>query len=135
MLFFRLSYNWNLKENLGTHLRDNQAYKLSGDFELFRTLGKLGETKSWNVLFVSNFSKPFSPPLSQNLAKSNDRVSLLTKFLELKFDYRFGCRFHIFVHANFCNGPSYLDPFKPNPSKNAWRSFTSDQFLRIEIWS
>ena len=29
-----------------THLRDNHAYKLSGDFELFWTLGKLGETKA-----------------------------------------------------------------------------------------
>ena len=47
------------------------------------------------VAFVSNFSKPFSPPLSQTLAKSNDGVSLLTKFLELKFDHRFGCMFDI----------------------------------------
>ena len=45
--------------------------------------------------FVSNFSKPFSPPLSQTLAKSNDGVTLLTKFSELKFDHTFVCPFHI----------------------------------------
>ena len=43
-VIYWLSCNWNLKENLGTHLRDNHAYKLSGDFELFWTLEKLGET-------------------------------------------------------------------------------------------
>ena len=84
-----------MKENLGTLLRDNHAYKLSGDFELFSTLGKLGETKPEKDEFVSNFSKPFSPPLSQTLAKLNDGVSLLTKFLELKFEHRFGCPFDI----------------------------------------
>ena len=95
MLFFRLSCNWNLKENLGTHLRDNHAYKLSRDFELFWTLGKLVETKAQKVEFVSNFLEPFSPPLSQTLAKSNYGVSLLTKISELKFDHRFGCPFYI----------------------------------------
>ena len=61
--------------DLDAHLRDNHAYTLSGDFELFWTLGRLGETKP--------------------SAKSNDTVSLLTKFSELKFDHRFGCPFDI----------------------------------------
>ena len=74
-------------------MKDNHAYKLSRDFEVFWTLGKFGETKAQKVAFVSNFSEPFSPPLSQTLAKSNDGVSLLTKFLEFKFDHRFGCPF------------------------------------------
>ena len=39
------------------------------------------------------------------------------------------------VHTNFCNVPSYLDPFEPNSSENARRSFTSDQFFGIEISS
>ena len=43
--FFDFLVIENLKKNIGTHLRDNHAYKLSGDFELFWTLGKLGETK------------------------------------------------------------------------------------------
>ena len=40
-------------------------------------------------------SKIFSPPLSQTLAKSNDGVSLLTEFSELKFDHIFICMFDI----------------------------------------
>ena len=64
-------------------------------FELFWTLSKLGETKPYKVGFVSNFSKPFSPPLIQTLAKSSDEVSLLTKHSELKFDHRFGWPFDI----------------------------------------
>ena len=107
-----------MKENLGTHLRDNHAYKLSGDFELFWTLGKLGETKAYsrisNFAFVSNFSELFSPPLSQTLAKSNDGVSLLTKFSDLKFDHRFGCPFDIkMCMPTFVMFPAIWTPLSP----------------------
>ena len=44
-----------MKENLGTHLRDNHAYTLSGDFELFWTLQNLGQTKAEKVALFSNF--------------------------------------------------------------------------------
>ena len=45
-IFFYFLVSQNLKEKLGTHLRDNHAYTLLGDFELVWTLLKLGESKA-----------------------------------------------------------------------------------------
>ena len=69
MHFFFLFQKWNLKVDLGTHF-NKQAYKLT--FVTFRSI---------------------SVPLSATLAKAHDKVSLLTNFLELKYDLRFGCTF------------------------------------------
>ena len=67
----------------------------SEKLETSATFLGLGFTKFSSKVQNSSKYQPFSPPLSQTLAKSNDGVSLLTKFSELKSDHRFGCPFDI----------------------------------------
>ena len=81
------------------------------------------------VMFIA-----ISPPLSQRLVKLHDGVSLLTKFSVLKFDHRFGCPFDIQAFMpSFGMFRAIWTTFKSNSSKNARRSFTSDQFLGLKI--
>ena len=76
-------------------------------------------------------SELFFPPLSHTLAKPRDGVSLLTKFLELKFYNRFGCPFDIQACTpNFAMFRAIWTRFKPNSSENARQSFTFDNFSR-----
>ena len=104
--------NWNLIIDLDAHLIDKCAHQLSQCTELFLT------------------------PLSLTLVKLDVGVSLLSNFLELKFDHRFGCPFDIQVcMQNLLTFQNIFTPFNPNLSKTAWRSFTFDQFLGIKIWS
>ena len=78
----------------------------------------------------------FGPALSQTLAKMHDEVSLLTIFLQLKFDHRFGCSFD----KQACT-PTFMmfwaifTPFYPNLCETVRRSFTVYKFLGIKIWS
>ena len=72
--------------------------------------------------------KLFGPVLSQTLTKQHDGVSLLTNFLELKLDHRFGCQ----LDRQACTQPfttlrTILTPFKPNPIETAQQSFTFEQ--------
>ena len=69
--FWPTSYNWDSIIDLGAHWINKHARKLSQCSELL-----------------------FWPPLSPTLATPDDGVSLLSSFLELKFDHRFGCPFH-----------------------------------------
>ena len=68
--FWLTSQNWNFIIYLDTHWINKHACQLSQCSELF-----------W-------------PPLSPTLEKLHKGVSLLSSFLELKFDHRFGCPFH-----------------------------------------
>ena len=115
--YFWLSCKWNLKENLGTHLRDNHAYTLLGDFELFWTLVKLGQTKDEKISLFSNF-------LEINV---HDGVSLWTNFFELKFIYRFKSAFRKqeFI-PTFTMLRAIFTIFKPNPNKTTWCSLSFD---------
>ena len=64
--------------------------------------------------------KAISPPLSQTLVKLHDGVSLLTKFLKLKFDHRFGCMFDIQACTpTFAMFLAIWTLLKTNPSENA----------------
>ena len=73
-------------------------------------------------------------PLSRTLAKMHDGVSLLTNFLELKFDHRFGCPFdREACTPTFATLRAIFTPFNPNLGKTAQRSFTFNQFLGIKI--
>ena len=76
--------NLNLIIDSDARLIDNHTLKLSRHFELFSFL------------------------VAPILAKLHDGVSLLTNFLELKFDHRFRCAFEIRVHTNFHDVQSYF---------------------------
>ena len=77
-------------------------------------------------------SELFSTPLSQTLTKP--KVSLLTSFYDLKLDHRFG--FPLDKQActpTFTTFQAIFTTFKPNPSENAWESFTFEQFLKLKF--
>ena len=103
----------------------------------------IGEIAWWSLTFDQFLEikiwlklELFQPPLRPILVKPHDGVSLLSSFLELKFDYRFWCPFDRQVCTwTFEMFRNIFTPFKPNLSKTSHWSFTFDQFLRIKIWS
>ena len=78
MLFFLLSCKLNLKENLGTHLRDNHAYTVLGDFELFWTLVKQRPKRShfFPISYNSNLKVDLDTHLRGTHKNVQDGVSL-----------------------------------------------------------
>ena len=63
--------------------------------------------------------KAIFPSFKPNVSEPHDGVSLFTKFLELKFDHRFGFPFDIQVCTpTFAIVRAISTPFKPNSSEN-----------------
>ena len=156
MHFFRHSRHWVLKVDLGTQFRDKHGHLFLWDLELFWPSFKDDQTKVENMHFCLHFQKwnlkvdldthfnkqaytltvamfqAISLPLSATLVKAHDTVSLLTNFLELKYDHRFRCPFgRSECMPNLVMFRALFPSFKPNLRETAWRSFTFDQIPKM----
>ena len=73
-------------------------------------------------------------PSSTTLAKMNNEVSLLTNFLELKFDHRFGCPFDIKTCTlTFAMVRAILTPSSPTLAKMNDKLSLLTNFLELKF--
>ena len=91
----------------------------------------------WKIRVHANFhdvESYFRHLLIQTLPKPHDGVSLLSRFLEFKFDHKFRCPFDDqSCMQNFETFQNIFTPFKPNLIKTTKRSFMFDKVLKIKI--
>ena len=95
---------------------------------------KLSEKHEKHAHQILWCSKLFSTPLRPTLAKPHDEISLLTNFLELKFNHRFRCPFGRQEWTpTFTMVKVIFASFKPNPSETGRRVSILTNLLKFKF--